>query len=189
MGAFPAPINGINFGPVPQPIAINEDWTFQAKSRAGMARMQVQGMQPPWNIKAVRYRGVDVIDSGVEVRAGEDLSGIEIEITNKTTDLSGLVTNGRGDPVKEYWVVLFHRDREKWKPPSRYIRTSRPDQDGRFKLTGVPPGEYLIVASDTLDPLQATDPDYLDRIQNRASRFTLGEGETKTLDLKLTSIP
>jgi hypothetical protein len=39
-----------------------------------------------------------------------------------------------------------------------------------------------------LDPLQTSDPDYLDRIQNRASRFSLGEGETKTLDLKLATI-
>ena len=189
VGAFPAPTNGVNFGPFPQPIAIAEDWTFQAKARQGQTRLQVQGMQPPWNIKAVRYRGFDVIDSGLEVRPGEDLTGVEIEITNKATDLSGLVTNTRGEPVKDYWVVVFHRDREKWKPPSRYIRTSRPDQDGRFKMAGVPPGDYLIVASDTLDPLQATDPDYLDRIQNRGSRFSLGEGETKTLDLKLALVP
>src|SRR5262249_4451699 len=127
--------------------------------------------------------------TGVDIRSNEDLSDLEIEITNRTTDVSGSVTNGRGDIVKDYWVVLFARDRDRWKPPSRMVRVSRADQEGRFKVTGMPPGEYLAIAADTIDTSEVTDPEILERLQNRASRFSLGEGETKALDLKLSTTP
>jgi hypothetical protein len=183
----PVPTGGIFFGPFPQPAAINDDWTFQAKARPGLMRISAQGLQAPWNVKAVRYRGTDVSDTGFEVKPNEDLNDIEIELTNRTTEISGTVTNTRGEAVKDYWAILFSRDRDKWKPPSRSVRISRPDQDGRFKVIGLPPGEYLALADNAIDPSDATDPDFLDRIQIRATRFSLGEGETKALDLKLSS--
>ena len=98
-------------------------------------------------------------DTGVEVRPGEDISDVEVELTNRITDVSGLVTNSRGDPVKDYWVVFFARDPAKRRPPSRYVRTGRANQDGRFKMTGLPPGEYLAIAFDSIDLNEVTDPE------------------------------
>lgn len=189
VGAFPAPNGTPVFGPTPQPGPVSDDWTFETKSRPGAMRLNVQGIQPPWTVKAIRHRGIDVTDTGLEAKANEDLNDVEIELTNRSTNVSGSVTNTRGEPVRDYWAVLFARDREKWRPQSRYVRISRPDQEGRFKVTGLPPGEYLVVASDSLDPSEATDPEFLDRIQARATRLTLGEGESKTIDLKLSAIP
>jgi hypothetical protein len=36
---------------------------------------------PGWRIKAVRYKGADVTDTGIDFKAGEEISGIEIELT------------------------------------------------------------------------------------------------------------
>ena len=180
--------NTIIIGPMPQPVALNDDWSFQARARSGTMRVQTQGLQPPWNVKTVLYRGTDVTDSGLEVRPNEDLSEFEIELTNRTTDISGIVTNSRGEPVNDYWVVLFAREPEKRRPPTRYVRIARANQDGRFKTTGLPPGEYLAIALDSVDPAEVTDPEFLGRIEARAKRFALSEGETNTLDLKLNSL-
>jgi carboxypeptidase family protein len=189
IGAFPAPSVGPVLGPNAPPVAVNDDWTFQAKGRAGLLRMNLSGLQPPWTIKSIRQRGADVTDTGVDVKPGEDVSEVEIELTNRSTSLTGLVTNGRGDPVKDYWVVFFPRDAARRMPSSRYVRTGRADQDGRFKTTGLPPGEYLAVAFESIDLNEVTDPEFLDRLETRAARFALGEGETKTLDLKLSALP
>jgi hypothetical protein len=191
IGLFPAPNpggNNIIFGPMPQAVAVNDDWSFQARARSGTMRVQTQGLQPPWNVKAVRYRGADVTDSGLEVKANEDLGEIEVELTNLATQISGTVTNSRGEPVHDYWALLFARESDRRRPPTRYTRATRPDQDGRFKVSGLPPGEYLAVALDSVDPADATDPEFLDRVEARGERFALGEGETKTLDLKIGSI-
>jgi hypothetical protein len=53
----------------------------------------------------------------------------------------------------------------------------------------LPAGDYLAVAVDFIEPGQANDPEFLDRMQNRGTSLTLGEGEAKALDLKLTPLP
>jgi hypothetical protein len=189
---FPAPNPGGNtiiLGPFPQPVVVNDDWSFEARARSGTMRVQAQGLQPPWNVRAVRYRGTDITDSGLEVKPNEDLGDVEVELTNRTTEISGTVTNARDEPVKDYWALFFAREPEKRRPPTRYARTARADQDGRFKTTGLPPGEYFAIALDAFDPNEGTDPEFLGRVEARATRFALGDGETKALDLKLSSPP
>ena len=192
LAAQAAPIGGTFFftiGPVPPPAAANADGSFQIKSRAGAMRLIANGLTPPWTVNAVRYRGADVTDEGIEVRPNEDIDGLEVEITDRVTEVSGLVTNGRGEPVKASWVVLFARDRDKWKPGSRYVRLARADEDARFKVVALPPGDYLTFATETDDPGDLTGPAILDRMQNRAANLSLREAEVKTIDLKLASLP
>jgi protocatechuate 3,4-dioxygenase beta subunit len=180
---FDMPMMGMMTGPA----VVNDDLTFELKTRPGRMKITLAGQAPGWTIRAVRYRGIDVTDSGIEFRANEDITDIELELTNRVTDLSGLVTNGRGAAVKDYSVVVFAQDRDKWTANSRYLRTGRPDQDGRFKITGLPPGEYLIVAIDYVDPNEWTEPDYLERVRSKATSVTIGEGETKSVDLKINT--
>lgn len=169
-----------------EPKVVNDDWTFQALARPGMTRVNLVGTPGGWSVKAVRYRGVDVIDTGLEVRAYEDVSDVEIELTNKVTDVSGAVTNSRGEPAKDYALVVFASDRQKWPGPTRYTRTARPDQNGRFKVNGLPPGDYLAVAVEYIEPGSWGDPDILERLRPKAASFSLREGETKAIDLRLS---
>jgi hypothetical protein len=175
------------FGMMTGPTAVNDDLTFEMKTRPGRMKLALAGPAAGWTIRAVRYRDVDVTDSGIEFRANEDVTDIELELTNRVTDLSGRVTNGRGAAVTDYSVVVFAQDRDKWTANSRYLRTGRPDQDGRFKITGLPPGEYHIVAIDYVDPNEWTEPDYLERVRSKATSVTIGEGETKSVDLKINT--
>jgi hypothetical protein len=187
---FPANFEGGLSAPPPPPVRVNDDYTFELKSTPGRMRVSLGGFGPPplgWMIKAVRVNNTDVTDSGIEFKPNEDITGVEIELTNKTTTVGGLVTNG-GDPVKEYTVIVFAQEKEKWNGNSRYIAIGRPDQDGRFKTSSLPPGDYNAVAVDRVDPGQWTDPEFLESVRPRASMFSLMEGETKTLDLKLTTL-
>ena len=94
-------------------------------------------------IKAVRLNGADVTDSGLDVRPNEDLSGLEIELTTQLSDLSGFVSNARGDNVKDYSVVVFSRDRERWGFASRFLGGGRPDQDGKYPRAQPAGGQLL----------------------------------------------
>jgi hypothetical protein len=96
------------------------------------------------------------------------------------------VTDSRGAPTKDCTVVIFARDERKWEGTSRYISAARPDQDGKFRVGGLPPGDYQAVALDRIEPGQWGDPDVLSRIRDQAATLSLGAGETKVLDLKLT---
>jgi uncharacterized protein (DUF2141 family) len=186
--AFPVDemLGAISDGDMPP--AVNDDWSFQLKLRPGRTRLAVFGARE-WDVKAVRFGGVDVTDAGIDVNPSEDLTTIEIELTNRVTEAAGLVADQRGEPVKDYSVVIFSHDRRRWESPSRSVRTARSDQEGRFKISGLPPGEYFACAIDDIEPDQESDLDFLARIQTLAMRFSLADGERKTLNLKLNTVP
>jgi Carboxypeptidase regulatory-like domain len=186
------PTNFAGMGPVPAPARVSDDLTFEIKSTPGVMRLSLMGNsfgQPPdgWSIRFVRLNGVDVTDAGIEFKPNEDVTGVEVELTNKVTTVSGTVKTSRGELSKEYTAIVFAQDKEKWTGNARYQSAGRPDQDGRFKITGLPPGEYYVVAVDRLEPDQSRDPDFLERARSRAVSLSLREGETKTLELRLTS--
>jgi hypothetical protein len=176
------------FGP-PGGGKINDDLTFEMKVPPGRSLVRLLARTAgDWSTKSERLNGVDVTDTGIEIRPGEDITGLEIELTNQQSQITGSVTNSRGQAVKYYSVVVFARDREKWTlPQTRYIRQGQADQEGRFKVTGLPAGEYYAVAVDFVDVGEANDPEFLDRIKDRATTLTLDDGGTKVLDLKISS--
>jgi len=184
----PADQDTMPFGP-PAGGKINDDLTFELKLTPGRSIVRLLGRTAgDFVTKAERLNGVDVIDTGIDVKPGEDIAGFEIELTNQQSQLTGGVTNSRGQAVKDYSVLVFARDREKWTlPQTRYIRSAQPDQDGRFKITGLPAGEYYAVALDYVDFGDMNDPEFLDRIKDRATMLQMDDGGAKVLDLKLSS--
>jgi hypothetical protein len=188
VGAFPASFTGMPM-PSPPPARMADDYTFELKSPPGVMRLSLSsGFGPQatgWSIRSVRLNGVDVTDAGIEFKPNEDITGVEVELTNKVTTVSGTVKTSRGELAKDYTAVVFAQDKEKWTGNTRYQSAGRPDQDGRFKITGLPPGEYYAVAVDRLEQGQSGDPDFLERVRGRAVSLTLREGETRNVDLPL----
>jgi C-terminal processing protease CtpA/Prc len=136
-------------------------------------------------MRSLRVNSVDVIDDGIEVKAGDRITGVDVELTNRITSVSGLVTTARGEPAKDYTLVLFATDSKRWKANGRYLRTARPDQDGRFKVSGLAPADYYIIAIDKVEPGQWTDLEFLERMRSKATSITVTEGDTRTVDLRI----
>jgi hypothetical protein len=113
---------------------------------------------------------------------------MQIVLTKKVTSLSGQVTDSRGNPVLDATIVVFPADEKLWTYQSRFIKAVRPDQDGKFQVTGLPgPERYLAVALQGLEDGQAGDPEFLAAIRDLATRVELGEGESKSVDVKLSA--
>ena len=135
------------------------------------------------------YDGEDITDSGMEFTPGRSYDGLQLVFTQKTTDLSGLVTDDRGKPVLDATVVVFPANRDRWTFLSRYLRTLRPDTNGRYSVKNLPPAEdYLIIAVQNLEQGQGGDPDFLTRAREEAKGFSLNEGETKAVDVRLSPL-
>ena len=99
------------------------------------------------------------------------------------------MTDAGSGLVKDYVVIVFAQDRARWLAPfNRYFSLGRPGDDGRFKVGTLPPGEYYAIALDRADPTQSQDPEVLDGLSRQASAFSLGEGENRTLDLRLFTV-
>lgn len=170
---------------------MQDDYSFEMtglferrRLSAAVGQMAVSG----WFMKSVIYEGQDVIDTGIEFAPGRTYEGLQIVFTQKTTDLSGSLTDDRGKPVLDATVVVFPTNRERWTYLSRYMRTTRPDTNGRFSIRNLPPEDYLIIAVQNLESGQGSDPDFLTRAREEAKPFSLTEGETKTVDIRLSTL-
>jgi carboxypeptidase family protein len=170
-----------------RPARVNDDLTFEVVAWPGRNRVDALNLPPGWAVRTVRRDSVDVIDDGIEVAPGQTITGVDVELTTKIAVLSGAVTNARGEPAKDCSLVLFPTDSARWKVGSRYLRVARSDQDGRFKMAGVPPSDYYVVAVDKVEPAQWSDARFLEKMAPAARHVAIAEGETKTIDLKVTS--
>lgn len=172
------------------PTRVNDDFTFELTSLFDRRLIRASLIGPPgWYLKEVRFDGEDITDDGYEFAPGRNREGLQVVFTQKTTDLSGLVTDARGKPVLDASVVVFPANRERWKFQSRYVRTARPDTEGRYSIKSLPPGEdYLVIAVQNLESGQGGDPEFLGRAKEEAKAFTLNEGETKAVDIKLSQL-
>lgn len=175
-----------DFGPIASmPAQVREDATFEVRGLAGSMLVRPVGLPQGWTLKAVEYNGQDITDTPVEFKATEEASGVRVILSALSTEISGSVTNDRGQPVKDYTAVIFADDSAKWGFLSRFVAVGRPDQDGRYKVKDLPAGSYLAVALDYVQQGEWTDPAFLERMKARATSFRLGAGETKALDLKI----
>jgi hypothetical protein len=168
---------------------VKENGSFELNGLTGTRLFRAGTLPKGWFLKSVRVDGRDVTDTGVEFKSGEDVAGIEIELTNKSTNLAGSVTDDRGQAAKDYTVVVFADDQQKWVLPlNRWTASARPDQDGRFKVSSLPPGGYYAIAVDYVPAGEWSDPDWLERARTKATHFTLDEGGARSLELKLTGM-
>lgn len=186
INAIPTVMDGPMMGLGGGPGKVGPDGAFELRGLSGARLIRAQGLPQGWMLKSVHANGVDVTDSGIEFKGGEALTGVEVVLTSKVTELSGSVRGSSGGPIKDYTLVVFSDDPQRWTlPNSRYVTGSRPNQEGRFQVGNLPPGSYYAVATDDIAQGEWGDPDVLDRFKSKATKFTLDEGEKKVLDLKL----
>jgi len=110
-------------------------------------------------------------------------------LTRKRTELSGNILDANSRPDTDATIIAFAQDAKKWTPGSRYIRSARTSQDGRYNLRGLPPDDYLVVAIRDIEPGEWMDPEVLESLRDVATRVTFNEGETKVQDLKTAKRP
>jgi protocatechuate 3,4-dioxygenase beta subunit len=165
---------------------VSAEGSFEIKGIAGQRLFRPTGLPAGWVLKSVKMNGQDITDTGLDVKSNEPITGLDVVLTSKTTEVTGSVKAGN-DPATDYTVVIFAEDSQKWTVPmTRYISGTRPNQDGRFQVKNLPAGSYYAVALDYIPQGDWNDPDVLERLREKATRFTLDEGKVETLDLKLS---
>ncbi len=167
---------------------VKDDGSFEIKGLFGRRLITVGMMDGPsqWSLKSVFVNGEEVTDTGVELSGGQVVESAEIVLTRKTTEITGAVTDDRGRPPANATVIGFPAQESRWGAQSRYVRIATADQEGRFRLRGLPPyDDYLLIAVQGVETLQWTDPDFLRTLADGATRLILREGETKVQDLRL----
>jgi protocatechuate 3,4-dioxygenase beta subunit len=172
---------GFGFTTLRSGTAVAPDGTFLLKGVLGRRLIRV-GFPTTWTLKHVRTPAGDITDEGLDVRG--DVHGIEILLTPKVTRIDGTAKDTNGFPVRDALVVVFSADARRWMlPGTRYVRSASVDSDGDFSFRDLPSGSYFAAAIGRALEATWADPEFLERLKEVATLFTLSEGEAKTLNL------
>ncbi len=163
---------------------IQEDWTFAITNIFGPSRVHV-AVPSGWAVKAVLHGDRDILDEPLDLRSGETLSDIEVVLTTVVSRVTGQVTDGKGAPNSDGTVVIFPSERARWFDRSRWVRATRPNQQGGFEIAGLPAGDYLAVAVEYVQEGVWNDPEYLATLVRQAQKVTVGTGGVTNVTLKL----
>jgi hypothetical protein len=165
---------------------VGKDGTFAIVGvAAGSHFVRSAGAARGFILKSVTTNGRDVTDTPLTLRAGETLANVAVVFTDQQNEINGTLTSEQGTPMPDYTVLAFSTDSSLWRPQSRQIMTARPDQTGKYRIRGLPKGEYYLVAVDPAEQGEWFNPQYLDEHRQGASRVTLSDGDTKTQDFKV----
>ncbi len=138
------------------------------------------GANEDWFVKALLAGGRDLNDSGINVNGGT----VALDLLASTNGgmVEGVVTDHQGQPVANAVVVAVPEVRMRGRM-DRYRKTQS-DQNGRFQLQGIRPGDYTVLAWESLDGEEYYNPDFLKAYAGQGSVLRVSEGERKTLSLE-----
>ena len=154
----------------------------------GPGKWRVTGASLPagWSLRSAMLGDRDTLDVPFEVRLGEPIAGLTVTMTDRPTEITGTVSDAAGRPTSEYSMFAFSTERALWTTaPRRVSGAARLSSDGRYRISGLPPGEYYLTAMNDFDPAQLDDPSFLESLIPRAVKVVIGEGERKVSDFQI----
>lgn len=171
---------------------ITDDATFEMSVAPGHVQLRAAptpaNAERPWRLNRVLLNGVDVGDTGIDIPPNGTIENVVVEMTNHAGEASGRVTDADGNLVRDCFVIVFAQDPARWTVQTRYVSVARPALDDLYHARLLP-GDYYAVAMNDVEPNAWTDPDFLAQARERATKFSIADGETRTLDLRLTPAP
>jgi hypothetical protein len=172
--------------------ARNADGTFRVTDAFGPVRLLTNATPgcPSCYLKAARVNGIDTLHTPVDVgMRPQTLRDAEVVISDAGASIDGRAMAAPNRPGVAYRVVVIPAARDQRFPDSPFLKTVGAYDDGTFRVTGIPPGDYVVVAVNRLDSGalggELNDPELLEALAARGQRVTLGERERRTLELTL----
>jgi protocatechuate 3,4-dioxygenase beta subunit len=137
-----------------------------------------------WSVRSIQVQGREL--AGLPITLGStDLRDILITLTDRPTEITGTVRDGRGNPVTNatiYYRAVDRRQRYPLQWGAARIGLAWSGAEGQYRAVGLLPGEYLFTAVG--GALQ--DWTALNGIDDQGSRTVtvqLTDGESRRLDL------
>jgi hypothetical protein len=162
---------------------VRGDGSFEWKDvPPGLYSVQVSttSEMPDWFLKSVTAGGRDVLDSGFSVNGGA--TTLDLVASANGAVAEGMASNQNDGPVADAVVVAVPEAHLRGRP-ERYRKTVT-DQSGRFTLRGLPPGDYTLIAWESVDGEAYYNPEFLKTYEGQGKALHLDEGRHVSVQLK-----
>ena len=134
-------------------------------------------------VKGIRYNGAAVVGDLVALQSGAMAHKLTIVIDDKPGAIIGAVMSG-DKPVSRPIVIA-----RKWPPQNRQSPSgtagARGDEAGQFRIGGLIPGEYHVIAVRSIDP---TSDAALERALIAAKKVEVGPNGIQSVTLEVTDL-
>jgi hypothetical protein len=127
---------------------VGSDGTFTVPS-VGPGSYDVSVYPLPENsyVRSITYGGQNALSNPLEVRPG--INRLDIQLGSSSVVAQGAVVDRAGRPVPGAQVVLVPRTNRT--RADRYLATTS-DVVGNFRISGVPPADYVLLAFEDIEP-------------------------------------
>jgi len=131
-------------------------------------------------VKSIRYGSADVLSEGLHLETHNPDQRLQIILaTGGNTE--GVVTSERTEPMANVKVALVpdfaYRKRDE------LYRTATTDTSGRFKMQGIAPGDYRVLAWEEIADGARQDADVLREVDVRGKVVRIKEGEQTAVEV------
>ena len=137
------------------------------------------------NMKSAVVSGQDVLDLPFEFTAEQDVTGAVLTMADRSSELTGTLTDSTGKPALDYMIVVAATDSRYWGPQSQRVAMTQTDPEGKFWISSLPAGSYLISVVLDPEPGAIYDPEFLRAIARTSVPVTIIEGGTVTQNLRV----
>jgi 5-hydroxyisourate hydrolase-like protein (transthyretin family) len=164
-----APADGIAFN-TPRSTT-KDDGTFSIDN-VSQDRYRINAVNLPsgtW-LKSIRAGDQEVQDTGLDLNSG-NVGPIQITLGLGGSQIDGVVQDAQQHPASGSMVTLIRDPVIAERFDLNRLTTT--DQNGRFSLKGIPPGEYKVYAWEDIEPGAYTDPEFLKPHEGKATKLSL----------------
>jgi protocatechuate 3,4-dioxygenase beta subunit len=171
-------------GMSPQPAVVQPDLTFTLKGLIG--EMLLRTGVPNVYVKSISVGADDITDTPREFKAQDRVT---IVMTTRASTLEGTVSDAKGIAAPDIPVMMFSEDKTSWRGNSIRTKRGMSDATGHFRITGLQPGRYYILAAprERLNVPFSVDPSFFEALTKDATTILISEDEQRTIDLRVVT--
>jgi hypothetical protein len=180
------PFTSDGIGTLPPVAQVQPDGRFELKDvPPGIYEVEfssaVKGLQS-YLVDTVVLGKMDVAETGLKANGGT--LTIDVALSAIAGEVNGVVQNNKGEPLPGAVVVAVPE--EKYRKRENRYKKSATDQQGRFSLGGLRPGNYTLYAWEVLDGDEYLDPDFLKQFEGQGTPIKVEKASRQTIALNAT---
>jgi len=171
-----------------EPQALKPDGTFEFRNLTdGEYHPSVLSTSRDCYLKSARLGPTTSMTDGILAVHSPSDSGLEYVVSCRAPQVEGQVLTGDSIPAPGAFVVLVPE--VSLRQYSWNYGEAKTDQNGRFLLKGMQPGDYKLFSWDSVEQGDWQDSDFLKLYEDQGIAVHLGEGDRKSVDLSLLEPP
>ena len=133
-------------------------------------------------VKSVRMANQEVLDQGVNLTSSRGSVSLDVILSPKAGSVEGVVL-GQDKPAAGSFVAMLA---DPIRPGQPYLnKSATADQDGRFTLTGVAPGDYRLYAWEEAQSEVLREPGLAKPFEPKSVSVTVEESGSQRVELKV----